>query len=85
MNLRVRRVQEVFDMVATRPTRRRASCRTCRTKGLLGCEIAREKVLEARPRLLLAFFQTDAIRFQHQHRYFRGLFSSHGGPRATDC
>ena len=34
MNLRVRRVQEVFDMVATRPTRRRASCRTCRTKGL---------------------------------------------------
>jgi hypothetical protein len=36
MNLRVRRVQEVFDMVATRPTRRRASCRTCRTKGLPG-------------------------------------------------
>ena len=34
MNLRVRRVQEVFDMVATRPIRRRASCRTCRTKGL---------------------------------------------------
>ena len=48
MNLRVRRVQEVFDMVATRPTRRRASCRTCRTKGLAGCVIASEKYPEFR-------------------------------------
>ena len=48
MNLRVRRVQEVFDMVATRPTRRRASCRTCRTKGLPGCVIAGEKYPELR-------------------------------------
>ena len=48
MNLRVRRVQEVFDMVATRPTRRRASCRTCRTKGLAGCVIASEKYPELR-------------------------------------
>ena len=36
MNLRVRRVHEVFDMVATRPYRRRASCRMCRSKGKHG-------------------------------------------------
>ena len=56
MNLRVRRVQEVFDMVATRPTRRRASCRTCRTKGLPGCEIAREKVFGSATAIAFSIF-----------------------------
>jgi hypothetical protein len=82
MNLRVRRVQEVFDMVATRPTRRRASCRTCRTKGLPGCVIAGEKYPELRlanaEMRILHFSRLRAIRIRHQK--FRGSIDQSAPP-----